>query len=74
MSAGLRPIIQGMDDRVAYLHTAVDTLLELVDRYSELVDAAHAAGLHPALLAGIEAAEVRADVAGLRAALDVTVG
>ena len=71
---GPRPIIPGMDERVAHLHTAVDTLLELVDRYAELVDAAHAAGLHPALLAGIDAAEARADVPGLRAALGVTVG
>ena len=61
-----------MDDHVAHLHAAVDTLLELVDRYGELVDAAHAAGLHPALLAGIDAAEANADVPGLRAALGIS--
>jgi hypothetical protein len=62
----------GMEAHVASLHAAVDTLLELVDRYGELVDAAHANGLHPALLAGIADAEARADLPGLRAALGVT--
>ncbi len=67
---GSRPIILGMDEH-AHLHHAVRALLELVSRYGELVDAAHAAGLHPALLAGIADAEARADVPGLRAALDL---
>ena len=61
-----------MESHVASLHAAVGALLELVDRYGELVDAAHAAGLHPALLAGIADAEARADVPGLRARLAVT--
>ncbi len=60
-----------MEEHVAHLHHAVGRLLELVDNYGELVDAAHAAGLHPALLAGIADAEARADVPGLRAALGV---
>lgn len=71
-SAGPRPIILDMEAHVVSLHAAVDTLLELVDRYGELVDAAHANGLHPALLAGIADAEARADLPGLRAALGVT--
>ena len=71
-SAAPRPIITGMEAHVASLHAAVDTLLELVDHYGELVDAAHASGLHPALLAGIADAEARADLPGLRAALGVT--
>ena len=63
-----------MDEHVAHLHHAVGALLELVARYGELVDAAHAAGLHPALLAGIADAEARADVPGLRAALEPVAG
>jgi hypothetical protein len=62
----------GMDANVASLHAAVDTLLELVDRYGELVDAAHAAGLQPAVLHAIAEAEARADLPGLRAARAVT--
>jgi hypothetical protein len=58
-----------MDEHVAHLHQAVGTLLELVSRYGELVDAAYAAELNPALLAGIADAEAQADVPRLRAAL-----
>ena len=58
-----------MDEHLAHLHHAVGALLELVASYGELVDAAYAAELNPALLAGIADAEAQADVPALRAAL-----